>query len=94
MHRRGLITGLVSLIAAPAIVRAGSLMPVVPVRETRAFFDPRSDTFTVVLPCGRDEALRFLAGQQWGHEAMARLMSGEPIPIKPLPINRLRVHST
>jgi len=26
--RRGLVTGLVSLIAAPAIVRAGSLMPV------------------------------------------------------------------
>lgn len=89
MHRRGLITGLVSLIAAPAIVRAGSLMPVVPVRETRAFFDPRSDTFTVVLPCGRDEALRFLAGQQWGHEVIAQL-SG----VEHLPINRLRVHST
>lgn len=28
MDRRGLITGLISLIAAPAIVRAGSLMPV------------------------------------------------------------------
>lgn len=26
--RRGLITGLVSLVAAPAIVRAGSLMPI------------------------------------------------------------------
>lgn len=28
INRRGLITGLISLIAAPAIVRAGSLMPV------------------------------------------------------------------
>lgn len=28
MDRRGLITGIISLIAAPAIVRAGSLMPV------------------------------------------------------------------
>lgn len=28
MNRRELITGLVSLVAAPAIVRAGSLMPV------------------------------------------------------------------
>lgn len=28
LHRRGLITGLVSLVAAPAIVRVGSLMPV------------------------------------------------------------------
>ena len=28
LHRRGLITGLVSLIAAPAIVRIGSIMPV------------------------------------------------------------------
>lgn len=28
MNRRGFITGLVSLVAAPAIVRIGSLMPV------------------------------------------------------------------
>jgi hypothetical protein len=28
IHRRGLITGFISLIAAPAIVRASSLMPV------------------------------------------------------------------
>jgi hypothetical protein len=28
INRRGLITGLVSFVAAPAIVRAGSLMPV------------------------------------------------------------------
>jgi hypothetical protein len=28
LNRRSLITGLISLVAAPAIVRAGSLMPV------------------------------------------------------------------
>lgn len=28
MHRRSFITGLISLVAAPAIVRVGSLMPV------------------------------------------------------------------
>jgi hypothetical protein len=28
MNRRGFITGLISLVAAPAIIRAGSLMPV------------------------------------------------------------------
>lgn len=28
LHRRSFITGLISLIAAPAIIRAGSLMPV------------------------------------------------------------------
>lgn len=89
MNRRGLITGVLGLITAPAIVRAGSLMPVVPVRETRAFFGPRPDTFTVVLPYGRDELLHFYAGQQWGHEVIARL-SG----VEHLPINRLRVHST
>lgn len=88
MNRRGLITGVLGLIAAPAIVRAGSLMPV-RVRETWAFFGPRSDTFTVVLPYGRDELLHFYAGQQWGHEVIARL-SG----VEHLPINRLRVHST
>lgn len=32
MNRRSLITGFASLIAAPAIVRASSLMPVVPLR--------------------------------------------------------------
>jgi|GEM_PF-5544826 len=33
--RRQLLTGLASLLAAPAIVRASSLMPVVPVRPLR-----------------------------------------------------------
>jgi hypothetical protein len=28
VNRRGFITGLISLVAAPAIVRAGSLMPI------------------------------------------------------------------
>ena len=34
MERRKFITGLISLVAAPAIVRAGSLMPV------KSYFDP------------------------------------------------------
>ena len=33
LNRRGLITGLISLVAAPAIVRASSLMPVKVYRE-------------------------------------------------------------
>jgi hypothetical protein len=37
--RRGFITGLVSLIAAPAIVRAGSLMPVKTMIEPVLFED-------------------------------------------------------
>lgn len=43
-NRRSLITGLVSLVAAPAIVRAGSLMPV------KAMLPPEIDFyFTVPL---------------------------------------------
>jgi len=34
INRRGLITGLISLAAAPAIVRAGSLMPVKVIKPT------------------------------------------------------------
>lgn len=39
LPRRQLLTGLASLLAAPAVVRASSLMPVVPVRP-RAFVYP------------------------------------------------------
>ena len=38
LSRRTLITGLISLVAAPAIVRAGSLMPVKAVDWTEGFF--------------------------------------------------------
>ena len=39
MNRRGFITGLISFVAAPAIVRAGSLMPVkaMPIEDDLAF---------------------------------------------------------
>lgn len=48
ISRRGLITGLVSLVAAPAIVRASSLMPVrrpwiTPVVEELGWSEPRID---------------------------------------------------
>lgn len=40
MNRRELITGLISLVAAPAIVRAGSLMPVkMMLPEGMSYFD-------------------------------------------------------
>lgn len=35
--RRGFITGLISFVAAPAIVRAGSLMPVKVMEEVNTF---------------------------------------------------------
>ncbi len=34
LSRRGLITGLISFVAAPAVVRASSLMPVKPYKKT------------------------------------------------------------
>lgn len=39
LERRSFITGLVSLVAAPAIVRAGSLMPVKVMVETRPVYE-------------------------------------------------------
>lgn len=41
LHRRGLITGLMSLVAAPAVVRAESLMPVVFVPRAYLLCDGR-----------------------------------------------------
>lgn len=38
--RRGFITGLISLVAAPAIVRAGSLMPVKVIEPGITYRDP------------------------------------------------------
>lgn len=51
--RRSLITGLVSLIAAPAIVRAGSLMPVKalePIRYWRILMPAADFVFTQTGP--------------------------------------------
>lgn len=47
IHRRGFITGLISLVAAPAIVRAGSLMPV------KMMIEP------IWPPYGRSPAIEF-----------------------------------
>lgn len=49
LTRRGLLTGLVAFVAAPAIVRAGSLMPVKDFRYTRYLADyfVNSDEWTV-----------------------------------------------
>jgi len=45
MNRRGLLVGLgASLFAAPAIVRAGSLMPVKVMRDIRVAYDPLTET--------------------------------------------------
>lgn len=39
IHRRGLIAGLVSLVAAPAIVRSGLLMPVRSWKSGKFYFE-------------------------------------------------------
>lgn len=61
IERRGFLTGLVGFVAAPAIVRASSLMPVKPMREI------------ITLPFDLPTELRylgdgmFLAKFQFGH---------------------------
>lgn len=47
LSRRSLITGLISLVAAPAIVRAGSLMPVKQMQPTGGIVDGR---FMILCP--------------------------------------------
>lgn len=92
MNRRGLITGVLGLIAAPAIVRAGSLMPVrVPPLIIGVDFGwpARTRWFNFVTGEPFSPPAAWFAGQQWGHDVIARL-SG----VEHLPINRLRVHST
>lgn len=77
--RRGFITGLISLVAAPAIVRAGSLMPV-----KTMLADVSSDSFVAyewqyALPRGLDTApvglsaygeQLWVAMQQYGHHCV------------------------
>ncbi len=47
LSRRSLITGLVSLVAAPAIVRAGSLMPVKALDDAAFEFSPYYTAFPI-----------------------------------------------
>lgn len=58
LHRRSFITGLVALVAAPAIVRAGSLMPVKAERmlTTREIIDE------ALARMGREEVFTFRTG--------------------------------
>ena len=51
IHRRSFITGLISLVAAPAIVRAGSLMPVKVIGPTMIEFHlPDFKVYEVPFP--------------------------------------------
>jgi hypothetical protein len=54
INRRGLITGLISLVAAPAIVRAGSLMPV------KVMIEPRFLSGTEINALYQAEKYEFL----------------------------------
>lgn len=65
--RRGLITGLIAFVAAPAIVRAGSLMPVKvmlePVRYITVTPDPiRWETFSSIV------IMQLSDGRQFWHD--------------------------
>ncbi len=53
MNRRGFITGLISLVAAPAIVRAGSLMPIKAeiIKPLRQFVVTGIDDYMQLAPC-------------------------------------------
>lgn len=66
--RRGFITGLISLVAAPAIVRAGSLMPVkVMIEPTRIYwgFDAARTDGASMFRMGDGRFLIMVSPSQW-----------------------------
>ena len=81
--RRGFITGLISLVAAPAIIRAGSLMPVkqmlatpernlvvlnsVSVNGCTSLIGPAWYIVTGKDEYGRDKVERLIVGESAGH---------------------------
>lgn len=89
LSRRGLITGLVSLVAAPAIVRVASLMPVKVMEVEEYGVSPLISTGalrelyqanTITLLEFRKEIMRewvrdslFYAGPQWTPREIAKL---------------------
>jgi hypothetical protein len=69
-NRRALITGLISFIAAPAIVRASSLMPVKLMLDDVVFPFPPPQPVWVLGPemysdLTREEVLHFIVDQGW-----------------------------
>ena len=77
IHRRGLITGLISLVAAPAIVRAASLMPVKVLAPEVVTFPP--------LAYVRWESLVVWTGAKWESLslAIAERAQKEDVTVKP-----------
>ena len=57
LNRRSLITGLISLVAAPAIVRAGSLMPVKALDDAAFEFSPYYTVIPINAPLYNDLAV-------------------------------------
>lgn len=97
IERRAFLTGLISLVAAPAIVRAGSLMPVKvielrddPVHFITEYWDGRVIRYT--LPTGdvygRSPAMDVLADLKDIHERIDRAffaVTAPPLAARPCP---------
>ena len=80
LPRRTLITGIAALLAAPAVVRAQSIMPAkAPPHLRQALISP----YAMQREC--EAALRFLGGVQWDY----RVLSLRPPYPAPAKINRL-----
>ena len=72
LSRRGLITGLISFVAAPAIVRAASLMPVKAVKAVKALKPLSNDEMlTALLRLQTDEVYRVT------REQMTQILYGD-----------------
>jgi hypothetical protein len=83
--RRSFITGLIALVAAPAIVRAGSIMPVKAVAwskdELLALLDRRLDEVVAVMARNLNEAIFgdvIGGGKNWPLAGLVR-MEGVPL---------------
>jgi hypothetical protein len=94
MSRRGFLAGLGSLLAAPAVVRAESLMPIVPWRPTfwRLYGAGRT-----ALACrandliGVDLASLGLPQSTWPSSSWVRLWGYSGHPLGSLPRDKVRV---
>jgi hypothetical protein len=95
-HRRNFLTGIASLIVAPAVVRAEALMPIVVWRPT--FWHTRNVGMGPFLSCRADE----LIGVDLGTLGLPKpgTFSGSPAqlywpyrlhPLESLPQNRIRI---
>lgn len=89
MNRRSLITGLIAFVSAPAIVRAGSLMPVKPMDDLPKMLEKIIDPYLLQKiqirgVSGFLEVGMTIHGPGVGHLMVTRIMPDDCYGVRPL----------